>query len=304
MKLKDVWIERQSEIIEDVDELEKHMFLELPVSVRINTLKAKRNEIIKRLKQKGWKLKQVPFYKDGFILKEREYAIGNTLEHFLGYIYKQEVASMIPPVVLNPKEGDVVLDMAAAPGSKTTQMAQMMKNKGVIVANERYLQRMIALRSNLQRCGVMNTIATGMDGKWFKKVPIKFDKILLDAPCTGTGIIMKSPHTAKTWSLRASIIASNLQKQLIASAISCLKEGGVLVYSTCSLEPEENEEVVNYAIKKFGVSVERIRLKDFKIRNGVVRFGKKTFFEDVKKCARIYPQDNKTSGFFVAKLRK
>lgn len=304
MELKEIWIERQKKIIgEEAENLRKHMFIQLPTSIRINTLKVNRAVILKKLKEK-WKLERIPFYKDGFILKEKEYAIGNTLEHFLGYIYLQEVASMIPPVVLNPKQNDFVLDMAAAPGSKTTQIAQMMRNKGAIVANEKYLKRMFALRANLQRCGVMNVIATGMDGREFKRLKIMFNKILLDAPCTGTGIIMKSPKTAKTWSKRTSVSASNLQKQLINSAISCLEENGTLVYSTCSLEPEENEEVINYAIKKFGISVKKIKLNGFKLRKGVVSWEGKDFFEEVKKCVRIYPQDNNTSGFFVAKLKK
>jgi NOL1/NOP2/sun family putative RNA methylase len=304
VEIKDIWKKRQSEIINDLDNLLRYIFVELPTSFRINTLKVERDEIIERLKSKGWKLKPVPFYKDGFVLEEKKYAIGNTIEHFLGYIYKQEVASMIPPVVLNPKEGDIVLDMAAAPGSKTTQIAQMMNNKGAIVANERYIQRMTSLRSNLQRLGVTNTVVTMMDGKWFKNTNIKFDKILLDAPCSGTGILMKSPKTAKTWSIKTSEKMANLQKQLIASAINTLKEDGVLVYSTCSLEPEEDELVVDYAVKKFGLKVEKISLTNFKTREGVTFWNGKELSPEIKNCIRIYPQDNNTSGFFVARMRK
>jgi len=282
VEVKEIWKERQKEIINDLDSLLKHIFVELPVSFRINTLKVDRDEMIKRLKSQGWKLKQVPFYKDGFILEEKKYAIGNTLEHFLGYIYKQEVASMIPPVVLNPKEDDIILDMAAAPGSKTTQIAQMMNNKGAIVANERYIQRMTSLRSNLQRLGVTNTIVTMMDGKWFKNLSIRFDKILLDAPCSGTGIIMKSPKTAKTWSVKTSEKMANLQKQLIASAINALKDDGVLVYSTCSLEPEEDEVVVDYAVKKFGMKVEKVKLTGFKTRKGITFWNNKELSKEVR----------------------
>ncbi len=304
MELKEVWIKRQSEIVDDVDVLKEYVFKPLLASIRINTIKIKREDAIKRLEGRGWKLKQVPFYENGFVFEEKKYAVGNTIEHFLGYIYLQEIASMIPPLVLNPSENDIVLDVAAAPGSKTTQMAQIMNNRGAIIANEKYLKRMFSLRANLQRCGVVNTVCTRMDGRRFKNLTTKFDKILLDAPCTGTGIIMKSPRTAKTWSVKTSILASNLQKQLISSAISSLKEGGVLVYSTCSLEPEENEAIVDYAIKKFGVSVEKIKLNGFKVRDGVTKWEGKTFAPEIKNCARIYPQDNNTSGFFVARLVK
>ncbi len=304
MELKEAWKNRQGEIIGELDGLLKYIFAELPVSFRINTLKVDRNKMIERLTMKGWKLKQVPFYENGFVLEEKKYAIGNSIEHFLGYIYKQEVASMIPPVVLNPKEGEIILDMAAAPGSKTTQMAQMMNNKGAIVANERYIQRMTSLRSNLQRLGVKNTIVTMMDGKWFKNTSIKFDKILLDAPCSGTGIIMKSPRTAKMWSVKTSEVMSNLQKQLIASAVSSLKEGGTLVYSTCSLEPEEDELVVDYAVKKFGLEIEDIKLNGFKTRKGVEAWNGKELSDGMSKTVRVYPQDNNTSGFFISRLRK
>lgn len=303
MKLKDKWLKRQSKIISDYETLNSVMFKQVPKSIRINTLKIKKEKILEKLKEKKWKLKQIDFYGDGFILKENVYGIGNSLEHFLGYIYKQEVASMIPPVVLNPKN-ELILDMAAAPGSKTTHLAQLMKNKGGIVANEKYQKRIHALQENIQRCGVINTLITQMDGRAFEKTGIKFDKILLDAPCTGTGIIMKSPSTANTWSEKTSNIYSKLQKQLIKSAVNSLKEKGTLVYSTCSLEPEENEEVVNYAIENFNMKLEKIKLKNFKTRNGMIKWKKEKFDSQIEKSIRIYPQDNDTTGFFVAKMIK
>ena len=305
MEFKPIWEERQKEIIGDeLNTLKEYMKKPLPTSIRLNTLKISREELIKRLEEKGWRFKQVPFYKDGIIFEKKPHALGNTIEHFLGYIYIQETASMIPPIVLDLKETDTVLDMAAAPGSKTTQMAQIMNNNGTIIASEKFLKRMFSLRANLQRCGVRNVVATGMDGRRFKKISTKFDKISLDAPCSGTGIIMKSPHTKKIWSVKTSEVAAGLQKQLIASAIQSLKDDGTLVYSTCSIEPEENEAVIDYAIKKYGMKVEKIELKDFKTREGITSWGKHDFSEEVKNSLRIYPQDNDTSGFFVAKLVK
>jgi len=277
----------------------------LPTSFRINTLKVDRDEMLKRFEGYGWKINQVPFYKDGVIFEGRKpLVLGNTIEHFLGYIYIQETASMIPPVVLDPQEDEVILDMAAAPGSKTTQIAQMMNNNGAIIANEKILPRLSSLRTNIQRCGITNAVITWMDGKAFREKGLKFDKILLDAPCTGTGAIMKSPKTLKTWSVDASKISSSIQKQLLQSAVECLKEDGTLVYSTCSLEPEENEENIDWAIRKLGVKVEKIKIEGFNTRSGITSWNGNELDSQVSNCIRIYPQDNNSEGFFVSKLKK
>jgi len=303
-EFKEVYIERYKKLLGEEWEIFKEAILKpFPPAFRINTLKAHREQILESIKE--WPIAEVPFYKDGFYFTQKKgFVVGNTLEHFLGYIYIQEVASMIPAVVLNPKEHEKILDMAAAPGSKTTQMAQMMNNRGAIVAGEKLLNRLSSLRINLQRCGVRNCILSYMDGRAFKTLDMQFDKILLDAPCTGTGTIMKSLHTIKTWSVTASKMASNLQKQLLNSAVHVLKPGGTLVYSTCSLEPEENEENVDYAVRKLGLKTEQINLTGFKTRPGITSWEGKEFDNSVKNCIRIYPQDNNTEGFFVTKLVK
>ena len=299
--------ERRHRIIlgDDYENFAKILRKLLPASFRINTLKVDRDEMLKRFESYGWNLKQVPFYKDGVIFEGRKpLVLGNTVEHFLGYIYIQETASMIPPVVLDPQEDEVILDMAAAPGSKTTQIAQMMNNNGALIANEKILPRLSSLRTNIQRCGITNAVITWMDGKAFREKGLKFDKILLDAPCTGTGAIMKSPKTLKTWSVDASKISSSIQKQLLQSAVECLKEDGTLVYSTCSLEPEENEENIDWAIRKLGVKVEKIKIEGFKTRSGITSWDGDELDPQVSNCIRIYPQDNNSEGFFVSKLKK
>ncbi len=303
MKLKKDWLDRQNIIIDDINKLEISMFQKIPKSIRINTLKIKKKDILEMLNKKGWKFKQVPFFEDGYIFENDVYGIGNSLEHFLGYIYKQEVASMVPPIILNPKN-EIILDMAAAPGSKTTQIAQLMNNEGCIVANEKNQKRIYSLQENIQRCGVVNTLIAKTDGRNFGKLNIEFDKILLDAPCTGTGIIMKSPKTAKIWSEKTTKNYSELQKQLIKSAYNSLKDSGMIVYSTCSLEPEENEDVVNYAIQELGMKVKDIKLKNFKTRKSITQWKNKKFDNEVEKAVRIYPHDNNTTGFFIAKLIK
>jgi NOL1/NOP2/sun family putative RNA methylase len=273
-------------------------------TIRINTLKISREELVKKLESRGWKLKEIPWYEDGLLVEKRKEELGNTLEYFLGYYYSQGPASMIPSLVLDPKPGEIVLDLCAAPGSKTTQMAQLMKNKGVIIANDKSLSRISILRSNLQRCGVVNTIVTRMDGRMFKNVKQEFDRVLVDAPCSSEGTMRENPHLIKEWNLYTIKKLSNLQKRLIEAGFMRLKEGGVLVYSTCTLAPEENEKVIDYLVRKWDAKIEKIKLKNVKRREGVTEWKGKEFVDEIKRCWRIYPQDNDTEGFFIARIRK
>ena len=196
IEFKEKFVERYSKLT-DWESFKQYSLSFLRRSIRVNTLKISINELKKNL-EKNWVLEQIPWCKEGFwiehIKKERR-DIGNLIEHSLGYFYTQEAASMIPPLVLEPKEDEIILDMAASPGSKTTQIAAYMNNKGLLVANDYTIKRMKPLSINIQRCGVTNCIITLMQGQWFKRSGIKFDKILVDAPCSGTGTIRKSPKT-------------------------------------------------------------------------------------------------------------
>ncbi|MBU5678284.1 MAG: NOL1/NOP2/sun family putative RNA methylase [Candidatus Aenigmarchaeota archaeon] len=289
----------------EVKKLVEYSLKPLRKSIRINTLKISRENCLKLLSARSWELQQIPWYENGFwVLNRNEEQVGNTLEHFMGYFYVQEASSMIPPIVLEPKEDDFILDVAASPGSKTTQIAEMMKNKGCIIANDVSLDRIKILRFNLEKCGVMNTIVTKMDGRLFKKFKERFDKILLDAPCSSEGVIRKDWKVISRWSLNIIQRMSLLQKELISSAIIALKKGGVLVYSTCTMAPEENEEVIDYAIKNFDVEIEKPKIQGLKYREGITEWEEKKFDPRVKNSIRIWPQDNDTEGFFIAKLVK
>ena len=275
-------------------------------SVRCNTLKMGIGDLKRRMQAAGWRLEQIPWCKEGFWVEHEEGRkdIGCTLEHVLGYCYVQEAASMIPPLVLAPTLREVVLDMCAAPGSKSTQIAQYMQNNGVLVCNDATAKRLAPLSINLQRCGVKNAIVTHMHGNSFKKKGIAFDKILVDAPCSGTGTIRKSLKTIRMWNPKMVKRLAATQKKLLESAFLCLKEGGTLVYSTCTLEPEEDEGVVHELLSTHeDAEIEKIKLDI--TRSQVVReFKGKEFDSRVRHCLRIWPQDNDTEGFFVAKLRK
>lgn len=308
---KPLFLERMKKLLgKDLDSYMEILKKEPVRSIRCNTLKISPEELKKRLEEKGWKIK-IPFtgYPEIMIV-ENELApgeLGRALEHLLGYYYIQELASMLPVLVLNPKEGERVLDLCASPGSKTTQIAARMKNSGLLIANEVKFGRMKILAANTERCGVMNMIMTRRDGialcKRFKQENFFFDKILLDAPCSGEGTIRSTPATFEMWNIQTIENLSRLQKSLIASAIEILKPNGELVYSTCTHAPEEDEEVLDFALKNFKVKVEKIELP-LKTRPGITKWYEKEYLEDVKYSCRVYPQDEDTEGFFITKIRK
>jgi NOL1/NOP2/sun family putative RNA methylase len=272
-------------------------------SIRVNTLKISVPELVSEFEKK-WRLTPVPWCREGFFAESERRDIGNTLEHALGYIYVQDASSMIPPVVLDPKPGELVLDMCSAPGSKSTQIAQYMENSGLLIANDNSYPRIKALSMNMQRCGVANSIITLTEARNYAYMKDFFDKILLDAPCSGTGTINKSVDTVKMWNPATVLRLSKIQRQLISCAFEALKPGGTLVYSTCTLEPDEDESTVDFLLSKYGNAKVREISLDIKRSPAVVDFEGRKFSDEVKKCLRIWPQDNETEGFFVSKITK
>jgi len=272
-------------------------------AIRINTLKAEVEDVLSGFKR-DWNLVRVPWCREGFFVESERRDIGNTLEHALGLIYVQDAASMIPPIVLDAKAGEVVLDMCAAPGSKTTQIAQHMNNDGLLISNDSDYTRIKALAMNMQRCGVANSVITLSDARRYGLMKEFFDRILLDAPCSGTGTINKSVETIRMWNPAVVRRLSGIQKNLIEAAFSALKPGGVMVYSTCTMEPEEDEAVVDFLLSKHkDASLMEIELP-IKRSPAVMEFEGQFFSHEIRKCLRIWPQDNDTEGFFVAKIRK
>jgi tRNA (cytosine49-C5)-methyltransferase len=303
IEFKAKFIERYSQLTE-WDEFKKYCLAFLPRSIRVNTLKAKVGDVCKSIKAKGWILEAIPWCESGFWIHHRDRRdTGNLLEHKLGYIYIQEAVSMLPPLFLDPKPGEMVLDMCAAPGSKTSQIAAMMKNSGLLLANDYRGQRIQSLGINLQRMGVTNTIVTLMNGERFSG--LNCDKILVDAPCSGTGTIRKSLKTIKMWNPKMLRKISNQQKKLLMTAWKNVKPGGVVVYSTCSLEPEENEAVVSWLLDSVDdAKLVEVKLPGLKVGKAVKEFEGVVYHRDIDKVCRVWPQDNNTEGFFVAKLVK
>jgi NOL1/NOP2/sun family putative RNA methylase len=299
-EFKKRFIERYSKLT-NLKEFKKASLQQLPKSIRVNTLKTTPEKLKKRLSQ--FKFKQIPWCKEGFYIYGIRTDLGNLPEHGLGYFYVQEAASMIPAQILSPKKNDIVLDMAAAPGSKTTQIACLMKNTGLIIANDPDYKRIKALHMNIQRFGITNTIITQMDGTQFKN--FKFDKILLDAPCSGTGTIRKSPRTIIEWNPSKIRRLSKLQKKLIATAFENLKEKGTLVYSTCTMGPEENEAVISFLLDTYeNAKIKKPQKLKIKSSPPILEFENTKYNPEIKNCLRIWPQDNNTDGFFIAKIQK
>ncbi|MDN3697741.1 16S rRNA (cytosine(1407)-C(5))-methyltransferase RsmF [Vibrio cortegadensis] len=271
-------------------------------SIRVNTLKISVEDFIERARQKEWTLSPVPWCDTGFWIDADETSVplGNTAEHMAGLFYIQEASSMMPPSAMFNAEDDefnAILDMAAAPGSKTTQVAALMKNQGVLVANEYSASRVKVLHANIERCGVRNAALSNFDGRVFGGwLPEQFDAVLLDAPCSGEGTIRKDPDAMKNWSLDSVIAIGDTQRDLIESAFHALKTGGIMVYSTCTLSLEENQHVCHHLKQTFGDAVEFESLANL--------------FDDAEAALteegflHIFPQIYDSEGFFVARIRK
>lgn len=314
-QIKPVFKERFTEILGE-NEYEKFIdYILKPQrkSFRINSIKSTdTKKTIEDIKKKGIIVKKVPWCPDAYFAEYSEDTrtdLGNLYEHFLGKIYVQEATSMCPVEVLDFPEkiphDFKVLDMAAAPGSKTTQLGEKLYNKGLLIANELDYKRVSALKINLERSGLTNVIITINDGLRIEGEN-EFDKIVLDAPCSGSGVIRKSPNTIKRYNPKQLRAMQNLQLQLLRRAFGLLKKGGEMTYSTCSLDPEENELcVMKFLEEQEGARLETIKLKGLILNNKLKEFqGTKIPKEIQDKTIRIWPQDNDTNGFFLCKLKK
>lgn len=279
-----------------------------PSTFRVNTLKITSKGLIKELNQIGINVKPVDWYQDAFILDNVEQKIlSETRWYKEGFLYIQGLSSMIPPLILNPEKNEKVLDLCAAPGSKTTQTATLMKNTGEITANDLSRIRNFKLNANLKLQGVTNTQTTNMLGELiWKKYPEFFDKTLVDVPCSMEGrFSTNDPKTYKDWKNGKVKQLSQKQKFLLRSAISATKIGGIIIYSTCTLSPEENEEVINWILEKEKNNIELlpITLNNYNFSQGLTSFKNKIYSLELSKTKRILPTKI-MEGFYIAKLKK
>ncbi|MDD5055917.1 MAG: SAM-dependent methyltransferase [Candidatus Peribacteraceae bacterium] len=348
----------------DLKALNEWSLKPLRKSLRVNTLKCSTDELLKWGKAKNWMLEPVPWCKEAFFIDrvDRGEALGKDLLHLLGYFYMQEAASMLPVTLLDPQPGDRVLDMSAAPGSKTTQIADALaatqrinkehlsaraesrgdkcsypdgghgstpltmtnQSRGLLIANDVQEKRIWGMLSNLQRCGVVDVIVTKKVGQWFTgNMTEMFDRVLCDAPCTAQGTVRKDSDALTYCSLDNIGKMAKLQRELLESAVHACKVGGRIVYSTCTLTPEENEDVVLSILNKFGDQLEVVDPYEARSDKREATSG---FFDQAIQDShnvqdwlrrenlpltayrlpllRLWPQTYDTEGFFCAVLQK
>ncbi len=296
----DEWL--VSRFIEYVPKIEDFLSkMDIPPTqyIRVNTLKTSRQELEDRLQYKGFKLRSTVL-PEVLAVDKAPIATGATTEYLLGLYYIQDLSSCIAVDSLDVAGGQAVLDLAAAPGGKTTFIAQKMGNSGSIIALEANARRARSMSFNIMRCGVYNTSIFIMDGLDANKFKMKFDRVLLDAPCSCEGVIAKDIKRKTSHTPRDVDYCSRIQDKLIEVASSCVKPSGILLYSTCSFAPEENEMVINRLLQKHSnITVEPIRHGG----NGLTKFGDCIFDGQLKNALRLYPHTNDTTGFFIARLR-
>ncbi|KAL8689066.1 MAG: hypothetical protein Q9218_005174 [Villophora microphyllina] len=279
-----------------------------PLVIRTNTLRTSRRTLAQALINRGVTLEPVgKWSKVGLQIFESQVPLGATPEYLAGHYILQAASSFLPVMALAPQENERVLEMAAAPGGKSTYIAALMKNTGILFANDSNKQRAKALIGNIHRLGAKNTVISSHDARSFPKIIGGFDRVLLDAPCSGTGVIAKDPSVKTNKTEKDFLQLPHLQKQLLLAAIDSVdhasRTGGYVVYSTCSVTVEENEQVVQYALSRRP----NVKLVETGLTFGVEGFRKfrgKTFDDKMRWTRRYYPHKYNVDGFFVAKMRK
>lgn len=308
---REYMIPRYREILgslEEVEELLRAFEKPLKPSIRCNTLKVKDcNYLVRRLRELGFTLKAIGWEPTSFqVVRGGRVSAGATHEFLLGlyYLYRGS-ASLLPPLLLSPAPRDFVLDIAAAPGGKTTHIAQLMGNRGAIVAVDVSRERMRALRTNIERMGVRNVVALRLDGRLVPKIfPDSFSKAILDAPCSAEGLIQVDRSRKTRTSIKDLVRLHSTQVELLNAALNSIKGSGIVLYTTCSIAPEENELVVARVIElREDVDVVRApNIVDF--TPGITEYFGIKLPEEVSKCVRVFPHIHGMEGFFICMLRK
>ena len=291
MSGKDFFVDRYRQLGWEFEDVQPRQ------AIRINSVNSKGKNIEERLRAIGVKLEKIPFLETGYWVRSSKVSVGATAEYLLGLYSIQEAAAQIPATMFSGLRGKKVLDACAAPGGKTVQLADFMGNTGVLVALDVKKRRLAALSNHLERCHVSNTVVYSMDARRVSRLKLKFDRILLDVPCSGNFVGERDWFTRRTLAdVRRN---AKLQQEILTEAVECLSDDGEIVYSTCSLEPEENEVNMDWAVKHLDLQIEEV---DCYGQKGLTTVFGSPLDVSVERCRRIWPGE--TQGFFVCKLKK
>lgn len=298
-------VERYRPIVPDWTMFMKALRRPLPLCLWVNTLRTRSEDVAHQLAIEGVDARPVGWHPDAFKGPPSETA-GQCLPFIAGHYHIQEEVSLLPVVLLDARPGERVLDLCAAPGNKTAQAAVMMENTGTLVANDRSALRMRATRGTLDRLGVMNTAITLQDAERYPTDALLFDRVLLDAPCTCEGTSRKNVSAFVATGIEKSMALHDRQLAMLRRAIELCRPGGRIVYSTCTYAPEENELVVDDALREFGSVVRLLPagVDGFASSPGLTAWNGHTFHSDLEKAMRVWPHQNDSGGFFVAVLEK
>jgi len=275
----------------------------LPSVVRVNELAASPGRVREAFDEEGVAYEAVDWHDGLFRLPDGN--PGGNWPYVHGWTHGQEEVSVLPGLALDPRPGERVWDACAAPGSKTTQIADAMGDEGTVVANDNNLGRLSALRHNAERLGITNAIVTNQDARNFSTKPLafdEFDRALVDAPCSCEGTCRKNPDVVDQWTLDHVHAVAGIQKGILARAVQATRPGGTVVYSTCTFAPEENEAVLDHVLAAEDCEVVAFDLPLDTVP-GVTEWDGETYDESVTRAHRVYPHHNDTGGFFCAKLR-
>lgn len=295
MNLPDEYCSRMKALLGSDYEKYTESFRETPVtSLRVNTLKITPETFAEK---SPFHLTPVPWCRSGFYYSVEDAPSQHPWWH-AGLYYLQEASAMIPGEILPVQEGDTVLDACCAPGGKSTALACRMHDRGVLVSNDISASRQIATVKNIQRFGISCSAVTAEDlNDMAGKYPQHFDKILLDVPCSGEGMFRRDPSLINSWLRKGPAEYAEIQKSIVSSALSMLKEGGMMVYSTCTFSPEEDEEIILY-MKELCPELEILKPEPYDpgFSPGIL--------PGTENCIRLYPHRIRGEGHFAALLKK
>jgi NOL1/NOP2/sun family putative RNA methylase len=296
-------LSRYDSIVDDPQAFHDACERSLPSVVRVNEIKTTPDRVRRAFAERGVEFSPVGWH-DGLFRLGPDESPGNSWPFVHGWVYGQEEVSAVPALALDPAPGERILDCCAAPGSKTTQLAARMDDRGLLVGNDNNLGRLSALRSNAERCGVSNIVVTTQDARNFSLKPFgdeRFDRTLVDVPCSCEGTVRKNPDALENWSMDQVEGIAGVQVGILDRSLEITRPGGTVVYSTCTFAPEENEAVVQHALEQHDCQLVAYDLS-LEHAPGLREWDGETFDESLRRAKRIYPHHNDTGGFFCAKL--